>query len=343
MKYFLITLSIIFYANLNSQQPPCYEDYYGLTYDFNKLSMLPPLSTGNTLDYLYGYIALDSIAKSVNLEQVRSFLSNQTYNDTIKKIMKYYYTIVDENPIGFEIYIDTWKYTNGSKIPYKLDLNDLQREVLLKIKDVSPSPDLDHLVLGSQIIAHIKVKNQTQRNDPSASFAKSVVIDECEIIELIKGFPQKDCKDVSIQDSISIMGHLEKNTFFNNDSCLQYDYRLEWRRGKDYADDYIGIMIDENGNELNNPTMKDNEGNPWTKEGEEYIVCLNYVIICSEGNNLFYSLGPGVAKSWTGTVYPIINGIVVYPPDEFQSIGNNLPLNTFKNIIKNRITQIKSF
>jgi hypothetical protein len=339
MKYFLITLSIIFYANLNSQQPPCYEDYYGLTYDFNKLTTIPPLTSGDTL----GYNTLDSIAKNVRLDYVKYFLSKQTYNDTIKKIMKFYYTIVDENPIGFQVYLDTREYPIGAMIPYNINLNDFQREVLLKIMEVSPSPDLDQLILGSQIIAHVKVKNQTQRNDPTASYAKTVVIDDCEIIELFKGFPQKNCIDISIQSPQNAMSNGIEKLLESNYTCLQYEYRKEWRRGKDYDDDNIGIMVDENGNELNNPTMKDNEGNPWTKEGEEYIVCLNYVIICSEGNNLFYSLGPGVAKSWTGTVYPIINGIVVYPPDEFQSIGNNLPLNTFKNIIKNRITQIKSF
>lgn len=342
MKIFIILFGILIYSELYSQQPPCYENYHGLTYNFNKLSMIPPLSTGNSIDYLYGYIALDSIAKSVSIDQVKLFLDNQYYNDTIKKIMKYYFHIIDENPIGFQIYMDTWKYNNGIKIPYKLDLKELQREVLLKIKNVSPSPDLDHLLLGSQIIAHVKVKNQTQRNDPSATRAKSIVIDECEILELLKGFPQHNCKDISLQDSMYFLLVPENNILSINDTCLQYDYRTEWRRGKDYLDDAIGTILDEYGNDIS-PTMKDEEGNPWTSENEEYIVFLNYMIVCGEENNLYYKLSPGVAKSWTGTIYPIVNGLVVYPSDEFRSIGNNLQINTFKNIIKNRIIQIKSF
>lgn len=341
MKKYILFLFLI-YSGLHSQQPPCFEDYNGLTYKFDKLSVLPPLSTGNTIDYLYAYIALDSIAKNVTIDQVNVFLKNQNYNDTIKKIMRYYFKMVDENPIAFQIYLDSWKYNNGSIIPYKLDLKELQKVVLLRIKEVSPSPYLDHLILGSQIIAHIKVKSQIQRNDPSAVRAKSIVLDQCEVLELLKGFPQHNCKDVSLQDSIPLLISPKASVISTNDTCLQYDYRLEWRRGKNYSDDAIGVKLDKNGNDVS-PTMKDEEGNPWTKVNKEYIVFLNYTIVCGEENYLHYKLSPGIAKSWTGTIYPIIDGKVVYPAEEFQTIDINLPVSTFKNIIKDRIIQIKNF
>ena len=78
----LISLFINF--SLYGQNVPCYPEYKGLFYSTQTNHSSPPFSTDMPLDVFVGYLAMDSLSKSINLTEFNDLLWGQTFNDTIK-------------------------------------------------------------------------------------------------------------------------------------------------------------------------------------------------------------------------------------------------------------------
>ncbi len=106
--------------------------------------------------------------------------------------------------------------------------------------------------------------------------------------------------------------------------CLQFEYCCEWERGRSQQ------------------FLADTAGNAWVKKGKEYIVFLSPRYICMDSVNCYLSLTPAVNESYVFSMYPISDGIVSDPNNEF-GLGTSVPVNIFKNKIREIINIIKDY
>lgn len=338
-NYLLLAVtSILFcfsFGTSYSQEPPCFQDYNSLSYKYNHLIQVPNLTTDMNLDILIGNLAMDSIRKSINEYDVISFLANQTYNDTLRMIMKYLYKMVDYNPILFKLTTSHW-YDKNSIL-----LNDLIEHIENQVFAVSPYPYLDKLLLKSSVIAHIYVEDTLQLID-SGSLYPTVSIVTGSILDTIKGNVLPVAKVFSNNQN-KVME--QDNKLLNLPSnYLQFEYRLEWKRklNNDFDSDIEVNYIDDDGNPLKIGKMMDSTGSGWVKKGKEYLVFLDFHLICKDTNFSYLTLFPFIMNSATCNVYPIENGFVIDHMNEL-GFGSLVEINLFKNLLKQRINQIINY
>ena len=310
--FFVLLITII---NLNAQQPPCMPTHTGLTFQVSKLLYAPPLSLSMPLDVLIGYIMLDSICRNSYYDDVKSFIERQTYNDTIRYIMRYLYKTIDFNPIKF------FQYNHFVDATYKIDSKTVFDWIAQKIKKVSPMPYLDYVLFNSNIIARIHVSDTLTRINPGSIIKKNLSIVTCEILDTIKGKQLPHCKNFDLTQPIMPM--YDQNNFPEN--CLEFTYSTDWIRNGD-----------------DNLTLLDTNGLPWIKKDKDYIVFLNLITICSDSNNIYYSLRPVSSESKVFLMFPIENGIVLDIGNDF-GFGTGLTFADFILLIRQRINQIITY
>lgn len=332
--FFVIILFITFCfisANtvLKAQQPPCMYDYQGLTYSYPHLDHVPNLTLDMPYDVMLGYIALDSLRRYAQIQDIKTFLDRQTYNDTMKYIMKYYFKMLDYNPYRYLLTLYHWD-DDGL---FPVDINNMIQGT---IKRVSPQPYMDMLLMRSSIIAHVLVEDTLTRNTPSATTYKSLMIASCNVLDTLKSKVLPTCKNVDIFNP--------NNEFLSIPNCkLQFEYRLNWPRltESEAIDDVDARMLDSNDNQIWPPTLIEN-GQPWIKKGKEYIVFLKLDLICADSTNTYISLSPFILNSKTCNMYPVVDNYVLDPANEL-GLGTNVEINIFKNALKYRITEIINY
>ena len=97
---------------------------------FSFLSMLPPLLTSMPFEQLISYVAVDSVLRTTSRMQICDWIDTQSgWNDTLKVLSKYYYTIVDEDPGRFAQYeVETRLKTSADSNLRIAKLSDTTRE-----------------------------------------------------------------------------------------------------------------------------------------------------------------------------------------------------------------------
>ena len=277
-------------------------------------------------EVLLGYVALDTVCYYGDLDEYSDFISRQEYNDTLKTLMKYYYYVVDWDPLKFlrdRFYRDTAMKIRPFNIPE--DLNQ-------KIKEKSDNSYLDYILCRTDIIADVLVTDTISWVDKSAlSVGKYGATVKCRIIDPIKG---KIIPEIFNPQPLNIknkMPEIQGEPTADSGKTLIFDYCFGWPRKS-------GIE-----GEINHYYMRDSTGLPWVKKGQEYIVFLNLIVKCADYNTIVYYLRPnGMSESSTGLLYPVENGIVYSPLDDF-GFGTGLTVSEFKTALRNRIEQIKNF
>lgn len=87
--------------------PPCAlgYSYTGVASKQGQALTAPAYTTDMPIDVLVGYIVIDSLRKVKTPDEIEAYLNSLDYsNDTLRRIMKYLYTIVDYDPIRFRRY-----------------------------------------------------------------------------------------------------------------------------------------------------------------------------------------------------------------------------------------------
>jgi len=271
-------------------------------------------------DVLIAYVALDTLSRNGNLNDIREFLKRQSYNDTIKYIYKYYYKVVDYDPIKF--FLSMKYYGVLVTTPQTL----IENEIIETVKRVSPNVSLDYALLKSSIIAKIHVIDTNSIIDTNAKYqGKYIQIVNSLILDTIKGKVTPTCKTVEQIKIDSDYKNKYTKTLSVQADCLQFNYCLDWTRGGTYG-----------------PTLRDNLGNPWIKPNQDYIVFLSLVLECDDSTGVYYCLRPTWPESYTFRMYPINNGIVYDPKNEF-GFGLSISSEEFIEKLKIRIEQIKNF
>lgn len=283
------------------------------------------------LDVLIGYIAFDSVTTNATREQVYNFINRQTFNDTLKKIMRYWYKVTEWDCFRLKSYLNTEFYrysrTGRSEILYP---------IIEKIREVSPTPFLDITLLWSHIIAHIKVTDTIAYFDTSVVIARNCYSVKAIVLDTIKGRILPSCSEY-----YGNYGRYNSKDLFPfqnplpTQSCLVFDYCIDWGKGGIDSDDYI---VDST------KFLLDSQGLPWIKAGREYIVFLETVGICTVDNGYFFEFLPLLGKngSFSASMYPIENGFVIDETNE-MGFGTIVPIDIFKSALRQRINEIKNF
>lgn|GEM_PF-2362091 len=333
MKVALFIIVLIFTVNLGidtslkviSQNPPCFPEFNNQTYKVSVLKQIPPIDSSMPDDILDAYKTFDSLILNVHNIIFTRFLDNQSFmSDSLKFIRRAFYKLVDYDPLNYFLW--TW-----NSVPYGTYLNKLEEIIIHKSIEFSEQPQFDEILLKTHHILHVKVIKNYERYDSSALIAKSAIISECEILDVIKGKFKLDCNNYDVLT-------FKKTTTFSKNKCVQFGYAIEQFRGKNI----IGVFtnLDDTTMKAPNIKMENDDGTPWIRENSEYIIFLEYHPICEEGGFKYISLSNLFLPSHTGFMYPIKNGKVIYPKDEFKSFGNGLTTKEFKTILKNRIDEI---
>ncbi|MBS3999574.1 MAG: hypothetical protein KGZ71_03740 [Desulfobulbaceae bacterium] len=206
--FVLITLS--FNSSLYGQNVPCHSEYQGLFYTIQTNQTSPPFSTDMPLDVFVGYLAMDSLSKSIKLNDFNDFLERQTYNDTIKTMMRYFYKVMEYDQIKF------LNYEHDNKaIIRKSPIRFLVRDFIEFIESISPYPVLDAYLMSSYFIGTVTVTTVYNYTDTNAVFARTCSIISAQIDSLIKGKAPLYCtNNLSISPT--------------NTKCIDFEIVKEW-------------------------------------------------------------------------------------------------------------------
>jgi hypothetical protein len=208
-KLFLFLIIVILsVVTMYGQNPPCFTDYQGLVYGIPLNQNCPPFNTDMPIDVLIGYIALDSISKNVEIEDFYRFMSRQTYNDTIKTMMRYFYKMMEYDPNKYHNYM-------YHPQPSKYRILDYDHPFFEYVKRKSPYSFLDASLLASYVIAKVTVNSVVNYNDTIARHAKTARIVTAHVDSIFKGKPMVNCDGQYIIEP----------TGYN---CIKFECAKEW-------------------------------------------------------------------------------------------------------------------
>ncbi|MBL0332664.1 MAG: hypothetical protein IPP65_07500 [Chlorobi bacterium] len=334
MKNLLLTFSLTslfftttFALDTTLLSPPCLPSYHSLFFSEQFELNTSPLATDMPIDCLIGYIGNDSLCKYKLSDVLINGIRNQTWNDTIRKSLRYIYAMSDYDPVRFENFKET-----GVIGRYKSPRDEAINHILKRVREgLSPNPFLDFMLVNTSIIAHIKVTNVVNAYDPRAAWAKSGKIVSSTILDPIKGKYIPSC--VSLFPSSELNNtQTPQNTLkqiSDSGSCLQYEYATEWLGIHGGENDYLNRdKID---------TLLE------AKAEREFIVFLEVRSICNQNYIDYYTLYPCRDNSRFRyvSIYPVINGQVSFIED--FGYGTSLSVGEFKARLRNRINEIKNF
>src|SRR5690606_29244855 len=204
MQTFKALLSVSLFLLLGfkivySQLPHCAELKGGTVYGVPQLHEIPKLNTGMPYDVLISYIALDSIAYNATYNQIYEFLARQTsMNDTMRTIMKYYYNLLDHDPI---LYYQTEEYFDTVM---NVQVGTIENMYLRKLKDLSSNYNLESSLLYNRYIAHVRVSDTLHFLDTNGTTPGpgiKVIVANSTVIDLIKGQRLPECLPIHFSET----------------------------------------------------------------------------------------------------------------------------------------------
>lgn len=332
MKYLISFILLSF--SLNAQYSECDSLFYQPMFKSEIPNQFCELNTEMPLEIKLSYFALDSVCSKVEYNNWEQFLDNQvTLNDTMKIMMKYFYNLVDYNPILF--------YNNISYIFQDFSIHPLSvyLDFRKKLTEVSPSPMLDEAILFSHYILKVHIIETVSMVDLNSIRGVTLKSVKCEITDLIKGkiapktnFIQPIIDEVNLSEIIL----LDSSQVLEDGSIIEFAYSPDWTLGES-SDFEI-----RDTSSINSNGIIDSLGNSWIMPNNDYIVFLENIGYCGDSKFRYISIRPIGLESLTYTMYPIKSDGTVYNPGNDFGFGN-LNYSQFILAIKNRIDEIKNF
>ncbi|MBI2793374.1 MAG: hypothetical protein HYX66_01835 [Ignavibacteria bacterium] len=177
---------------------------------YSYLNQLPPLLTSMPIEQLISYIAVDSILRTNSRKNICSWIQSQNgWNDTLKVLSKYYYTVVDKDPGRFAQYTvetrlkrvvdtsshilrlsDTSRESSISTGRYRTSFSSIEQVLLDKLVEEWPDSSTrrafraiitSDIILRVHILSIDSVVNKLTQT-PMYSFATT-----CFVLDTIKG------------------------------------------------------------------------------------------------------------------------------------------------------------
>jgi hypothetical protein len=265
-------------------------------------------------------------------------------NDTLNYACKYLYTLSDYDPLRFFTFMTTPR--RDGRLPAMAYYNDLCEQFVLK----NPNGEQKNRILKSFFILHIYVDTTTLfvYDTTANEVLKDFTIVYAKVLDTIKGQILPDANNAFVAlGTQPLEQNINEASSFNskratlsrpntNYANIVFDYCNQWLLGG--GDAYITL---EDGSVLG--SMYDENGNPWVKPHNEYIVLLapNPECVYDTTNLMYYALWP-VGGSYSHGMYPIKDGKVL-DAGNVWGWGTSVPINEFKNHLNDLINSMKHY
>lgn len=342
--YRYILLMIVVGTLLHAQNP-CGD--YAPVHQLRWPDRHPPVSIYMPYDVLLGYIAMDSVMNWATTRErvlrVRSFLERRmTFDDTLKKIVRSMYAMADYDPTLYEATLRDFRYPQLAPTMMR---EGIIEAVMRAWSNDTANLNRDLALLRAHYIAHVKVEDTVHVLGTYAGRWTTLVVTTCRVLDLIKGQVLLPC-DLSFTHDAPIQHTKPKvlKPWSSGTPCLQFTYIPDMR-----LEGIIDVGLDDD------PRL----GHAIVP-GKEYIVMLTLPTLCRDtvSNSLgdYYELVPLVidlpcTDEWgfrmSVAAYPIVldnSGIpVVHMPKNEFGWGTEVALETFKQRLRDRITEIRNW
>ena len=170
--------------------PTCLPKRTAPSYGFPQLTSLP-IGVDSPPDVILGYMKLDSATHRAGRRETIDFVARQTYNDTLKALLKYGYVMADNDPVGFICYLS--QYDTSTTVSG----NRLRDAVASTLRRTSSTPNEDVFLFCSAWIFKGVVNSVTSGIDSNSTGARQFHSIRFEVLDTIKGkvFPQTVCRN----------------------------------------------------------------------------------------------------------------------------------------------------
>jgi len=329
----VLILSLIFTASTSIAQP---KPYYGpLLYSMSRDTSVPPVYEGESQQVRKAYQWFDGLLRSEHEPKIwthfRSIWMFDTmkysWTDTERKIARNLYLIQDDNPLARYMWSGKAMHPN----PYKRDPGQAMESFENRAGRISHYSKMTYSLLTPHIIADVIVDDTICVKDPTAYSAFDMVLVNSTILDAIKGKQVPFCVEEGMRalrkkgTTIKSSGTIPWPTHpvpADTGTCLQFEYSPGWFKVY-YPDEDYGPRLGW-----------------WVKPCQEYIVFLNIMGVGLDSTSQYFTISPGGFGS-SGGMYPVIDGIVEDPGDDF-GIGAKfgLSVDEWKARIRARIDDI---
>ena len=287
-----------------------------------------PLDTGMPTDILLSYIYLDSALKNVKNSEFETRLDTwTTNNDTLETMYKYFYKMVDYDPVKFHQYARVSAYhskceNKGSGSQWVVNL----ASKYLSLHKADSSQRAIFSMLGAENILHIKITNIESKYPPHRSWGDSTeqfYKAECTVLDTLKG---------QVFQSYLVPMPQAKNSKSTPEATyytyFEYQKKRQWQHNWNVKRLYP----------LQEPRMTTADGYDFKMdEGKEYIVFLKRVSFLVDEENDYFRLS--LSKSFSNNALPIENGYV-YDVNHIWSDQDSLTMTEWKSIYESYKQQI---
>jgi hypothetical protein len=306
----VLLLSAVFAASTAHAQP-------ALLYTMPEDTSVPPLYLGQPPAVTAAYLWLDEAMRFYKEYRILAYIrALSSWNDTSQILASYLYQIQDDNPLSYYNWDDAGIYPH----PYK---GDPSQSAFAFIKQAwTLGGTRPGALLTSEIIADVTVSDTVCKIDPSAITAKDQILVNCVINDEIKGkwvpacpmyykSGQKNPSPLGI--ATPVFSALPADTA-SAGTCLLFNYSPEWKKN---ADDDLSPTIGW-----------------WIKPGQEYIVFLSF-----NATSGAFSTWP-VSFGHCCGMYPVVDGIVQDPNDDFHFGSTSLTVAEWKAALRAQINAL---
>lgn len=302
-----------------------------LLYTVPRLSVDMPLYSGQPSEVSSAYYWLDSCMREYDYARMEHFFGRLGNSDTSDLIANIIYRVTDDNPLSFF----QWLWMSDPPQRYRCAPGAFLLNFESRLPQIYSDTLRTLMLIKSDIIAHVRVVDTMMKIDPFASIAKRMVRVICEIQDPIKGKYVPGCPidgSRSIGENKSLPEVLVPVLVFADSAeqgaCLEFEYSLDWGRSFGEGDVFIpDSLIDIN-------------GQAWIQRDSEYIVFLNLVGISSDNGSPCFSVQSLGPFGSCASMYPIRNGIVYDPNDDFGFGSASLTSPEWKSRLRARISSL---
>jgi hypothetical protein len=321
----LLLVAILAFSSTARAQP---KPYYGpLLFSMLRDTSVPPVYVGQPAEVTTGYLWLDEAMRLYPESTIESFFNALTWSDTMKTFASVFYQAQNDNPLSFFLWSGTAIHPN----PYKGVPSQAQVAFEQKVALIAGDTGRTSSLLTADIIADVMVGDTTCILEPPASLGFNMVFVNSTILDEIKGKKVPLCVGEDMRakknkgSTVLSVGTTPWPTYAvaaDTGTCLQFEYSPQWSLipGDDEGRAPMGWRV---------------------KPEHEYIVFLNFLGVSSDSTHFYFTLRPGPAAIGNAGVYPVVDGIVQDPGDDY-GIGASagLTVNVWKTRLRARINAI---
>jgi len=312
-----------------AQSPPCAPAVISPVYLVPHLYSPPAVDPTMPPDVQIGYFAAGLAYASTNSDSLMRLYSRQvTFNDTVKKSMRFFYQMVDHDPFRFAQFLLLPRPTDSS-----VSLPWIHMSLLNLVKSTSPTPALDFELMRASIIMRIQCSSTVEDTLLRVGFTpryNTTVYST--VVDTIKGRRLPACQQETrvaprrrvLPTQMTLASYLANqfDTVATDAAsighCLRFHYASGWG-------------------------VHEGVGAKWIKPTQQYVVFLNLVEVCSDEYGTYFGLRPVGSATPTFRLFPVTQDTVRMPGDELGVGSEAMHVSDFTSLLRSRIATIKQY